>query len=60
MLILASGSPRRRELLEQAGLTFTVEVAEVDEAVQPGEAPAKYVQRLAVEKAQAVWERQDC
>jgi septum formation protein len=57
MLILASGSPRRRELLEQAGLSFAVEVADVDEAVQAGEAPAKYVQRLAVEKAQAVWER---
>ena len=57
MLILASGSPRRRELLTQAGLTFKVEVADIDETVQPGEAPAKYVQRLAVEKAHAVWER---
>jgi septum formation protein len=57
MLILASGSPRRRELLTQAGLTFKVEVADIDESVQPGETPAKYVQRLAVEKAQAVWER---
>jgi len=57
MLILASGSPRRRELLTQAGLVFTVEAADVDETVQPGEAAAKYVQRLAVEKAQAVWDR---
>jgi septum formation protein len=57
MLILASSSPRRRELLTQAGLEFTVETADVDETPQPGEAPAKYVQRLAVEKAQAIWDR---
>ena len=57
MLILASSSPRRRELLTQAGLTFTVESANVDEAVQKGESAAQYVQRLAVEKAQAVWNR---
>ncbi len=57
MLILASGSPRRRELLTQAGLDFRVESADIDETVQEGEAPAKYVQRLAVEKAQAVWSR---
>lgn len=57
MLILASSSPRRRQLLEQIGLTFTIESADIDERLQPGEAPAKYVQRLALEKAQAVWER---
>jgi septum formation protein len=57
MLILASSSPRRRQLLEQIGLSFTVESADVDEQLQPNEAPAKYVQRLALEKAQAVWER---
>ncbi|HEY0162099.1 MAG TPA: Maf family protein [Edaphobacter sp.] len=57
MLILASASPRRRQLLQQAGLDFTVEVADIDERVQPGETPAKYVQRLALEKAQAIWER---
>jgi septum formation protein len=57
MLILASGSPRRRELLMQAGLDFIVELADVDETAQEGEAPAKYVQRLAVEKAQAAWSR---
>lgn len=55
MLILASASPRRRELLTQAGLTFTVESANVPEDLRPGEAAAQYVQRLAVEKAQAVW-----
>jgi septum formation protein len=57
MVILASGSPRRRELLTMAGIDFRVEAADIDEAVQPGEVPAKYVQRLAVEKAQAVWAR---
>jgi septum formation protein len=57
MLILASSSPRRRDLLEQAGLKFTVESANIDERLQTGETPAKYVQRLALEKAQAVWER---
>jgi septum formation protein len=57
MLILASSSPRRRELLTQAGLEFSVESADINEDPQPEETPAKYVQRLAVEKAQAVWER---
>ncbi|WP_260702936.1 Maf family protein [Edaphobacter flagellatus] len=57
MLILASSSPRRRELLKLAGLDFIVESADIDERIQAGETPAKYVQRLAVEKAQAVYER---
>jgi len=57
MLILASSSPRRRELLTVARLDFTVDAADIDERMQPDEAPAKYVQRLAVEKAQAVWDR---
>jgi septum formation protein len=57
MLILASSSPRRRELLSLAGLDFTVEAADIDERIQPGETPAKYVQRLAVEKAQAICDR---
>jgi septum formation protein len=57
MVILASASPRRRELLMMAGIDFRVEAADIDESVQPGEAPATYVQRLAVEKAQAVWAR---
>jgi septum formation protein len=55
MLILASASPRRRELLTQAGLTFTVASADIDEELLPGEVAAAYVQRLAEEKAQAVW-----
>lgn len=57
MLILASSSPRRSELLRLAGLEFTVESADIDERVQEGESPATYVQRLALEKAQAIWDR---
>ena len=55
MLILASGSPRRRELLAQAGLKFTVAAANLNEDLLPNEAAAAYVQRLAEEKAQAIW-----
>jgi septum formation protein len=54
MLILASASPRRRELLTQAGLQFTVEPADIDETPLPDESAHAYVQRLAIEKAQAV------
>jgi septum formation protein len=57
MLILASASPRRRELLTQAALSFTTEAADLNEDPLPDEAAAAYVQRLAVEKAQAVWKR---
>lgn len=53
-LLLASGSPRRRELLAQLGLPFTVEAADVDETPLPGEAPRPYVARLAQAKAAAV------
>jgi septum formation protein len=53
-LILASASPRRRELLAQAGFEFTVEIPDINEDPLPDEAAAAYVQRLAVEKAQAV------
>ena len=55
MLILASASPRRHELLSQAGVTFTAVAAGIDEGLLPNEAAAAYVQRLAEEKAQAVW-----
>ncbi len=55
MLILASASPRRHELLSQAGLTFSVVAAGINEDLLPNEAAAAYVQRLAEEKAQAVW-----
>lgn len=54
---LASGSPRRRELLQQIGVSFRVMGTAVDEAVLPGEAPQAYVERLAAAKADAGWER---
>ena len=52
-IYLASGSPRRRELLQQIGVPFRVVGTSVDEAVRPGEVPAAYVERLAAEKAGA-------
>ena len=55
MLILASASPRRHELLSQAGVTFTAVAAGIDEELLLNESAAAYVQRLAEEKAQAVW-----
>jgi septum formation protein len=58
MLILASASPRRRDLLTQAGLRFSVAAANLNEDLLPDEAAAAYVQRLAEEKAQAVWNAQ--
>src|SRR5260370_34489647 len=54
MLVLASQSPRRREILRLAGIPFVVRAAEVDESVLAGESPAEYVQRLAAAKACAV------
>jgi septum formation protein len=55
MLILASASPRRHELLSQTGLTFTAAAPNINEDLLPNEAAAAYVQRLAEEKAQAIW-----
>jgi septum formation protein len=55
MLILASASPRRHELFSQAGITFIVAAADINEDLLPNEAAAAYVQRLAEEKAQAIW-----
>lgn len=52
-LYLASGSPRRRELLTQLGLQFERVATNVEERRQPGEAADVYVRRLAAEKAQA-------
>lgn len=52
-LILASASPRRRELLQQIGIDFTVAPADINESVQPGETPEAYVRRMALEKAAA-------
>ena len=55
-LILASASPRRKELLEQMGFCFTVAVSEIDEQRLPFEKPDALVKRLAHEKALAVFE----
>lgn len=52
-IILASGSPRRRELLQKAGLEFTVMSADIDESVQEAETPRAYIQRMVAQKAQA-------
>lgn len=56
-LILASASPRRRELLRQAGFEFEVDAADVDETQRVGEDAEDYVRRLAEEKASAVFAR---
>jgi septum formation protein len=53
-LILASASPRRRELLAALGLTFDVLAPEIDETPLPNEPPRVFAERLAVEKADAV------
>ena len=53
MLVLASQSPRRSEILRQAGIPFTVRPVEVDETPHAGEAPRAYVERLALAKALA-------
>jgi septum formation protein len=54
MLVLASQSPRRSEILRQAGIPFTVRVATVDETPLEGEKPEEYVVRLAEFKVLAV------
>jgi septum formation protein len=53
-LLLASASPRRRELLRRAGVVFEIHPADVDERLRDGEAPRAYASRLAREKALAV------
>lgn len=53
-LILASGSPRRSEILTSVGWEFEKHVADIDESELPGESPEDYVVRLAREKAEAV------
>jgi septum formation protein len=54
MLLLASKSPRRREILESAGIAFEVRPADIHESRRDDEAPVDYVRRLAREKAEAV------
>lgn len=55
-IILASSSPRRKELLELTGLDFDIEFPDVDESMAPGETPREHVVRLAREKASSVAE----
>ena len=50
-IILASNSPRRKELLRQVGVSFTVDPADVDERPLPGERPEDYAVRVALDKA---------
>jgi len=53
-LLLASASPRRRELLERVGVPVEVQPADIDESARDGEAPEAYVARIARAKASAI------
>ena len=53
-IVLASGSPRRRQLLDMIGITHEVAAADIDESVRPGEAPRAYAERVAREKGSGV------
>ncbi|WP_165004119.1 MULTISPECIES: Maf family protein [unclassified Enterococcus] len=55
-IILASQSPRRKELLAHIEPVFDIQPADIDETPYEGESPVDYVQRMAAEKAAAVWE----
>lgn len=57
LLILASASPRRADLLREAGIDAEIQPANVDEHIKPGEAPETYVRRVAEAKGRAVSER---
>lgn len=54
MIVLASASPRRAEILESLGIPFEIEPADVDETPMPGETPESHTRRLAEAKAKAV------
>ena len=56
-MILASSSPRRRELLAQIGVRFHIDVADIYETPYPGEGAVAYVERMALQKALKVAER---
>jgi nucleoside triphosphate pyrophosphatase len=56
MIVLASASPRRQELLRNAGISFTVQPADIDETLVAGESPRDCAERLAREKAVAVFQ----
>jgi septum formation protein len=55
MLVLASASPRRQELLRNAGIPFVAQPTHIPEVPQPGEAPRSFAERMAREKALAVF-----
>jgi septum formation protein len=59
MLVLASASPRRQELLRNAGISFVVRPTNIPEVPQPGEAPHAFAERMAREKARAVSRKPD-
>src|SRR5262245_17699765 len=59
MLVLASSSPRRREILRNAGIPFTVRAAPVDESRSEGEGAVEYVRRIAQLKACAATAEDD-
>lgn len=59
LLVLASSSPRRRELLGLCGWNFTLQGVKIDETPRQGETPAAYVRRLAEEKVQSAASRDD-
>jgi len=58
-IILASGSPRRKEMLENLGIEITIIPSRADETELPGETPEEHVIRLSIDKAKEVSERQD-
>lgn len=53
-IILASSSPYRQQLLQKLGIPFTAKAPNIDESALPGESPIRLVQRLAIQKAQAL------
>jgi septum formation protein len=57
MLVLASSSPRRQELLRNAGFEFAVQPANITEELQAGETPKAFAERLAREKAEEVFQQ---
>lgn len=56
-IILASASPRRQQYLQDLGVDFTIQTAEIDEEPVTGEAPSVFVQRMAREKVMAIMEQ---
>ena len=57
-IILASASPRRRELLRQIGVEFSVMISDTDESVLDGEAPGDYAVRVARDKVLSIWRQE--